>query len=82
MVGNQGLQRAKDAKKDEFYTQLIDIEKELNSYIEHFENKTVLCNCDNPEDSNFWNYFSYNFDSLKLKRLIATHYETDKQSYQ
>ena len=78
---NSNLHSAKKAKNDEFYTQLSDIEKELRHYKKHFHDKTVFCNCDDPEWSNFWQYFSLNFDRLQLRRLIATHYEIDKQSY-
>lgn len=78
---NENLSKARKAKNDEFYTQLSDIEKELRHYKKHFEGKTVFCNCDDPEKSNFWQYFSLNFEELKLKKLIATHYETTKQSY-
>lgn len=69
---NKNLHSAKTAKKDEFYTQLVDIEKELKHYKEHFKGKTVLCNCDDPRVSNFFHYFSYNFESLGLKKLITT----------
>jgi hypothetical protein len=68
------LGQAKDAKKDEFYTQLTDIEKELKHYTEHFKNKVVFCNCDDPYESNFFKYFALNFNKLGLKRLIATCY--------
>ena len=66
------LQRAKRNKNDEFYTQLFDIEKELGHYTEHFKDKVVLCNCDDPRVSNFFHYFSHNFEHLGLKKLIAT----------
>lgn len=72
---NTNLHSAKNAKKDEFYTQLSDIEKELKHYKEHFKGKTVLCNCDDPRVSNFFHYFSYNFEQLQLKKLIATCYK-------
>lgn len=72
---NSNLHEAKNAKKDEFYTQLSDIEKELKHYKEHFKGKTVLCNCDDPRVSNFFHYFSYNFEQLGLKKLIATCYK-------
>jgi len=78
MADNKNLHKAKEAKNDEFYTQLNDIEKELKHYKKHFENKTVFCNCDNPEWSNFWKYFSLNFDAFKLKKLIATHFEKNR----
>ena len=69
------LTDAKKAKKDEFYTQLSDIENELRHYKEYFRNKTVYCNCDDPRISNFFHYFSYNFEHLGLKKLIATCYK-------
>jgi len=72
---NKNLHSAKNAKKDEFYTQLQDIEKELKHYKEHFKDKTVFCNCDDPRVSNFFHYFSYNFESLGLKKLITTCYK-------
>lgn len=72
---NKNLRDAKSAKKDEFYTQLSDIEKELKHYKEHFKDKIVLCNCDDPRVSNFFHYFSYNFEHLGLKKLIATCYK-------
>lgn len=72
---NKNLRSAKSSKKDEFYTQLSDIEKEIKHYKEHFEGKTVLCNCDDPRVSNFFHYFSYSFEQLKLKKLIATCYK-------
>ncbi|MBR5266976.1 MAG: hypothetical protein IKU20_02125 [Lachnospiraceae bacterium] len=81
MAGNTNLHKASAAKNDEFYTQLTDIEKELKHYKHHFEGKTVFCNCDDPEHSNFWQYFSLNFKELKLKKLIATHFDREKPSY-
>lgn len=72
---NTNLHSAKTGKKDEFYTQLSDIEKELKHYKDHFKDKTVLCNCDDPRVSNFFHYFSYNFEQLQLKKLIATCYK-------
>lgn len=74
--GGANLRQAKKAKKDEFYTQLTDIEKELRHYKAHFENKTVLCNCDDPRVSNFFKYFVLNFKKLGLKKLIATCYKS------
>lgn len=68
------LSAAKEAKKDEFYTQLADIEKELRYYKKHFEGKVVLCNCDDPYESNFFKYFALNFNRLKIKKLICTSY--------
>ena len=69
------LQAAKYAKNDEFYTQLIDIEKELKHYREQFRGKVIYCNCDDPFESNFFKYFTLNFNALGLKRLIATSYK-------
>ena len=74
---NRDLRAAAAAKKDEFYTQLSDIEKELRHYAKHFKSKTVLCNCDDPRVSNFFHYFSHNFEKLKLKRLITTCYKNN-----
>ena len=74
-IKNQSLGRARDAKQDEFYTQLSDIEKELKHYGPHFKGKKVYCNCDDPRISNFFHYFSYNFKKLNLKKLIATCYK-------
>jgi len=74
MSGNNGLQEANRAKKDEFYTQLSDIEKELKNYKNQFEGKIVFCNCDDPFESNFFKYFALNFNTLKLKKLICTCY--------
>ena len=81
MAKNADLNKANKAKKDEFYTQLTDIEKEMRHYKEHFRGKVVFCNCDDPEYSNFWLYFQLNFYELGLKKLISTHYEDDKPSY-
>jgi len=80
-ANNQGLKNAKINKKDEFYTQLSDIEKELVFYKEHFQGKTIFCNCDDPEYSNFWKYFELNFEHLGLKKLIATHFDDEKATY-
>lgn len=74
-MANKNLNAAKEAKKDEFYTQLTDINNELRHYREHFRGKTVLCNCDDPRVSNFFTYFAYNFEFLGLKRLITTCYK-------
>lgn len=75
---NKNLHTAKRNKKDEFYTQLSDIERELKHYRNHFKDKVVLCNCDDPHVSNFFHYFSYNFEFLGLKKLITTCYKNDK----
>ena len=73
---NKNLHSAKNNKKDEFYTQISDIENELKHYKQHFNNKVVYCNCDDPRVSNFFHYFSYNFEHLGLKKLIATCYKS------
>ena len=73
-MARKDLAQAKDAKQDEFYTQLTDIEKELRYYTEHFRDKVVFCNCDDPYESNFFKYFALNFNRLGLKKLIATCY--------
>jgi len=78
---NKDLHNAIRWKNDEFYTQLSDIEKEIRNYKEYFRDKTVFCNCDDPEESHFWKYFSENFEFLGLKKLISTHYEDEKPSY-
>lgn len=78
---NKVLNKAGVAKKDEFYTQLTDIEKEMRYYREYFKDKTVLCNCDDPFESNFFKYFAMNFNSLGLKKLIATCYSTSPIIY-
>ena len=72
---NTNLHKANKAKKDEFYTQLVDIEKELKYYKEQFLGKVVYCNCDDPFESNFFKYFASNFNALGLKKLIATSYK-------
>ncbi len=74
MAGNEDLKKANRDKKDEFYTQLSDIEKEMKYYKEYFKNKVILCNCDDPYESNFFKYFAMNFNELGLKKLIATCY--------
>ncbi len=74
MARNEDLNKAKDAKKDEFYTQLTDIEKEIRYYRKHFYDRIVLCNCDDPFESQFFKYFVLNFNRLGLKKLIATCY--------
>ena len=76
MSRNSDLGAAKNAKKDEFYTQLSDIEKEMRYYRKHFKGKTVFCNCDDPFESNFFKYFVLNFNRLGLKKLISTCYAT------
>ena len=76
MGDNAALTAAKRAKKDEFYTQRVDIENELRHYKAHFKDKVVLCNCDDPRQSEFFKYFVENFEKLGLKRLIATCYKS------
>src|SRR4030043_1500642 len=71
---NKNLHRARTAKTDEFYTQLVDIEKELKHYKEQFRDKVVYCNCDDPFESNFFKYFAASFNALGLKKLITTSY--------
>lgn len=72
MSGNANLQAAQRIRNDEFFTQLSDIEAELPHYKEHFKSRTVYCNCDFPESSNFWRFFKAHFEDYGLKRLIAT----------
>ena len=79
MANNKNLHKANQAKKDEFYTQLADIEREVQHYEKHFRGKTVLCNCDDPRISNFFHFFSYNFERLGLKRLITTCYKNQER---
>ena len=81
MAGNQNLHNAREAKNDEFYTQLKDIELEMKHYKEHFKGKTVFCNCDDPYESNFFKYFAMNFNYLGLKKLIATCYVSSPVMY-
>lgn len=82
MAKNSNLHAAKVAKNDEFYTRYEDIEKEIYNYRKYFEGKTVLCNCDDPMESNFTKYFILNFRFLKLKRLICTFYDINgKRAY-
>lgn len=74
MAKNADLGAARNAKKDEFYTQLTDIEKEMRYYRKYFQGATVFCNCDDPFESNFFKYFALNFNRLGLKKLISTCY--------
>ncbi|MBL1149546.1 MAG: DNA methyltransferase [Armatimonadetes bacterium] len=73
--GNRTLAQAKRAKQDEFYTQLADIENELKHYKDRFQGRVVLCNCDDPFESNFFKYFAMNFNALGLKKLVCTSYD-------
>mgnify|MGYP001253163669 CR=1 FL=1 len=72
---SRNLNAAKKNKEDEFYTQLDDINKELQHYKKHFKNKIIYCNCDDPRISNFFKYFSLNFEHLELKKLVTTCYK-------
>ena len=81
MAKNKNLTQAKKAKNDEFYTLISDVEKELKHYKKYFEGKVVYCNCDDPEESNFWKFFELNFEEYKLKKLISTHYDAEKPTY-
>lgn len=81
MSANANLHKAKDAKNDEFYTQLTDVSKELMHYKQHFKDKIVFCNCDDPTWSAFWKYFHLNFEALGLKKLISTHYDKTEPTY-
>ncbi|MDO4696745.1 MAG: adenine-specific methyltransferase EcoRI family protein [Neisseria sp.] len=81
MAGNSNLHRANREKNDEFYTQLADIENELKHYTQHFKDKIIFCNCDDPAESNFFRYFALNFEHLGIKKLIATHFDAEKPTY-
>ena len=81
MAKNADLHAAGVAKKDEFYTQYEDIQNELNHYENQFRGKTVLCNCDDPFESNFCKFFLRNFNYLGLKRLICTSYNTSSVAW-
>lgn len=81
MAGNTSLQRANKEKNDEFYTLLSDVERELTHYEQQFKDKTILCNCDDPYESNFFKYFAMNFNYLGLKKLIATSYDSSPVVY-
>lgn len=84
-MANEKLQNAKIAKNDEFYTQYVDIEKEMNAYLDFdndvFRNKTVLLPCDDPEWSNFTKYFAQNFQRFGLKKLISTSFAVESKNY-
>ena len=81
MAGNTNLHNASKTKNDEFYTQLVDIEKELMHYKMHFNDKIVFCNCDDPYESNFFKYFALNFNYLGLKKLICTSFDNSPIAY-
>ena len=76
-MSNTNLKTAKKSKNDEFYTLMEDIEKEMRYYKDFFKGKVVYCNCDDARESNFFKYFSLNFEFLGLKKLISTGYKAD-----
>ena len=78
---NKSFHKARDSKMDDFYTQLSEIERELKHYKKHFKNKIIYCNCDDPKVSNFFHYFSYNFEKLGLKKLITTCYKNQNMNW-
>lgn len=80
-MANKNLSAAKAAKNDEFYTLLTDVSEELKHYREHFRDKVVFCNCDDPTYSAFWQYFHLNFEKLGLRKLISTHYDKTQPTY-
>ena len=77
MSDNKGLHKARNVKDDEFYTRFEDIEKELCHYTEHFRDRIVYCNCDNPRTSNFWKYFHINFQRFGIKKLVSTYFDKE-----
>ena len=81
MADNSNLHMSRAGKTDEFYTQLSTIEEELRHYRKYFKDKVVLCNCDDPYESNFFKYFALNFNTLGLKKLITTCYATSPVVY-
>ena len=81
MAKNDSLHKAKSVKNDEFYTQLSDVSEELRHYKQHFKDKIVFCNCDDPTWSAVWKYFHLNFKARGLKKLISTHYDKTKPTY-
>lgn len=81
MAKSDKLRKAKSAKNDEFYTQFTDVSKELIHYKQHFKDKIVFCNCDDPTKSAFWKYFHLNFEQLGLKKLISTYYDRYEPTY-
>ena len=80
-MGNKTLRTAQKAKRDEFYTQSSDIENELKHYRTHFKGKKVFCNCDDPKESNFFQFFAKNFEFLGLEKLVTTHFRDDEPTY-
>jgi hypothetical protein len=81
MATNKSLHKAKAAKNDEFYTQFTDVSNELIHYKQHFKDKIVYCNCDDPTWSAFWKYFHLNFETIGIKKLISTHYDKSEPTY-
>ena len=81
MSNNSNLHCAKKARNDEFFTMLSDIENELIHYLEHFKDKVIYCNCDDPYVSNFFRYFANNFKALGIKKVIATCYNNGKGAF-
>ena len=80
MPDNKSMKKAKSEKNDEFYTSLSDIEAEMKYHKKSFEGKSVLCNCDDPYESNFFKYFCLNFNALKLKKLVCTCFDSSKMA--
>jgi hypothetical protein len=82
---NENFTAAMRAKNDEFYTQYLNIEKEINAYLEYnpdvFRDKTILLPCDDPEWSNFTKFFAQNFEKLGLKKLISTSFAEESKTY-
>ena len=81
MGRTDNLHKAKETKNDEFYTQYTDVSEEMKHYKQHFKDKVVLCNCDNPAWSAFWKYFHLNFTALGLKKLVSTYYDKTEPVY-
>lgn len=81
LASNNSLHAARAAKNDEFYTQISDIEKEVRHYKDHLKGKVILCNCDDPEWSNFWLHFTLKFEDYGLAKVVATHYAQGEPSY-
>jgi hypothetical protein len=81
IVQHSLLHDAKKSKNDEFYTQRVDIESELKHYSRHFKDKVVYCSCDDPASSNFFKYFYDNFETLGLRKLVATGYRTSESEF-
>ena len=80
-MSSASMNRARDAKNDEFYTKIVDVSNEMKHYKEYFKDKIVFCNCDDPRRSAFWRYFHLNFSALGLKKLISTYYDKNEPTY-